>query len=175
MCIASTSIQTPANLLAGIWRQLDQRKDEFHSEVQVLYDRRGRNSTKPTIDEVVSILLQEVWRYSAVYILIDALDECADDGLSRDAFIAQLQGILAAQAPDSTRIQILVTSRSPDNVFSGAVKMQIQAAEEDVKSFVSQRVVQGISRSRSISEDVRKDEKLKNWIIRTIVEKADKM
>lgn len=168
-------LQTPANLLASIWRQLYQSKDESCPEVQFLYDRRGRNGTKPTTEETVSVLRQEVWRHSVVYIFIDALGECADDGLSRETFIAQVREILAAQAPDRTRIHILVTSRSPDNMFSGVVKMQIQAAEEDVKSFVSQRFIQGISRSGSISEDSRKDEKLKNWIMTTIVEKADTM
>lgn len=168
-------LQTPANLLASIWRQLDQGKDESHPEVKAVYDRRGRLGTKPTIDEVVSVLRREIRRHSVVYILIDALDECADDGLSRDTFVTKLQEILAAQAPDSTRIQLLVTSRSPDNMFSSGAKMQIQAAEEDVESFISQRIVQGISRSRSISKIIRKDEKLKKWIISTVVVKADRM
>lgn len=110
-----------------------------------------------------------------MYILIDAFDECADDGLSRKALVTKLQEMLAAKKLNSTRIQLLVTSRSPENMFSSGATMQIQAAGEDVMSFISQRFIEGISRSRSISENVRKDEKLRKWIINTLVQKADKM
>lgn len=110
-----------------------------------------------------------------MYILIDAFDEYADDGLSRETLVTKLQEMLAAKTPNSTRIQLLVTSRSPENMFSSGNTMQIQAAEEDVMSFVSQRFNDGISRSRLISENVRKNEELKEWIIKTVVEKADKM
>lgn len=169
------ALQTPTNLLASIWRQLDQWKDESHPDVQDVYNRRGRFGTKPTLDEVVSILRQEILRHSLVYILIDAFDEYADDGLSRETLVTKLQEMLAAKRPNSTRIQLLVTSRSPENMFSSGNTMQIQAAEEDVMSFVSQRFDDGISRSRLISENVRKNEELKEWIIKTVVEKADKM
>ena len=168
-------LQTPANLLASIWRQLDRGKDESHLDVQALYKQRGRHGMKPTIDELVSVLRQEIRMYSVVYILIDALDECADDGLSRDTLVTKLQDILSVQEPDSTSIHLLVTSRSPNNMFSSGTRMQIQAAEEDVESFISQRIVQGISKSRSILENIRKNEKLKKWIISTVAEKADRM
>lgn len=143
--------------------------------MQAVYNRRGQFGTKPTIGEVVSVLRLEIWRHFVVYILIDALDECADDGWSRDTLITKLQELLAAEAPNSTRIQFLVTSRSPDNLFSTGAKVQIQAADEDVEVFMSQRFVQGISRSGIISENVRNDEDLKKRIISTVVEKADKM
>lgn len=120
------------------------------------------------------MLRLEIWRHSVVYILIDALDECADD-LSRDTLVTTLQEILAVKAPNGTRIQLLVTSRSPDSMFPSATKMQIQAAGIDIKSFVSQRLIQGTPRSGSISEEVRKNEKLRKWIIETVVEKADRM
>ena len=129
-----------------------------------MYNRRSRFGTKPTIEEVVSVLRLEIWRHSVVYILIDALDECADDGLSRDILITKLQELLAVKAPNSTRIQLLVTSRSPNSLFSIGAKVQIQAADGDVEAFVSQCIVQGISKSRLISE-----------IINTVVKKADKM
>ena len=113
--------------------------------------------------------------YSIVYILINALDECADDGLSRNTLVTKLQDILSVQEPDSTSIHLLVTSRSPNNMFSSETRMQIQAAEEDVESFISQRIVQDISKSRSISENIRRNERLKRWIISTVAEKADRM
>ena len=169
------ALQTPTNLLASIWRQLDQWKDESHPDVQDVYNRRARFGTKPTLDELVLILRQEIWRHSVVYILIDAFDECVDDGLSREILVTKLQEMLAAKRPNSTRIQLLVTSRSPENMFSSGSTMQIQAAEEDVVSFVSQRFHEGISRSRSISGNVRKNKALREWIIQTVVEKADKM
>ena len=168
-------IQTSTNLLASIWRQLVMRRDECHPEVQDMYNRRGRFGTKPSFDGVVSILHQEIWRHSVVFILIDAIDKCADDGMTRDALVAGLEGLLAAKGSESTRIQLLVTSRSPDNIFSSGAKMQIPAAEEDLNMFISSRLSQGISRSRSISENVRKDDKMRKWIIARIIERADKM
>jgi len=51
--------------------------------------------------------------------------------------------------------------------------MQVEAAKKDIRRFVSLRFINGISRSRMISSDIRKNEKLKKTIIDTISERAD--
>jgi len=113
-------VQNPRNLLASLWRQLYDTDTSLPDDVQELYKRRIKSNTEATLDEVVAMLKTQIWRHSVVHLLIDALDECPEDGKVRMTVIQRLQGILAATKPDTVKVRLLVTSRSDASPFEGS-------------------------------------------------------
>jgi hypothetical protein len=66
--------QTPAKLLAGLWRQLVLRRD-LGSLAKKLYYQHHEKGTTPSVNEVFNVLGAAIGDYSKVYIIVDAIDE----------------------------------------------------------------------------------------------------
>lgn len=140
-----------------------------------MYAKHTRYRTIPTIDEITSIVQAEIRRHSAVFLVVDALDECPEDGRIRATLTAKLQNILTAAASTATEIRILVTSRFANNVFINANVTEIRATDNDVERLVRQSIEDGLSDDEVISRSIRQNEALKDAIVATVSEKADKM
>ena len=144
-------------------------------EAKALYAKHTRYRTKPTIEEMVSIVEAEVRRHSAVFLVVDALDECPEDGRVRATFVERLQYILTATTSTDTKVRLLVTSRLAKNIFPDANETEIRATDPDVKRLICQRIKDGLSDDDEISQSIRQNEALKNALVRMIVERAGKM
>ena len=168
-------LQTPANLLAGLWRELSQSRDSLTEEAKALYAKYARYRTSPSLEEVVLILQSEIRRYSAVFLVVDALDECPEDRRIRATFVSKLQYILTQTPFTETEVRILVTSRLTNSSFLKANEIEIRATDSDIERLVCQRIEDGISDYDDISKSVRENMALKDGIVTTIVERAGKM
>ncbi len=144
-------------------------------EAKALYAKHTLYRTKPTIDEIISIVQTEIRRHATVFIVVDALDECPEDDRVRATFIAKLRHLLIPTTSSESNVRILVTSRLANNVFSNATEIEIRATDDDLKHFVCRRIEDGLSYDNDISESLRRNQSLKDDLVAMIVEKADKM
>lgn len=158
-------IQSPVNLIASLWAQLVQNSGSLSSEVKDLYQTYIRQRSPPTLSDVSKILQHEIGRYSKIFVVVDALDECPES--NRSALLKELRAL-------QPTINLLVTSRFLDSIandFEGATPLEISASAEDVQAYAIRR----ISREQRLSRLVGKDADLGKAIVETVVGNSKKM
>ncbi|OBT89127.1 hypothetical protein VE02_01999 [Pseudogymnoascus sp. 03VT05] len=69
-------IQTLANLIGSLVQQLVQCYGAIPDEIRVLYTQYNSRNIRPSEDELSRALLSIISKFSHVYIVVDALDEC---------------------------------------------------------------------------------------------------
>lgn len=136
-------------------------------DVKSLYNQHSRERTRPSLPEYIRLLQAHIQRFSRVFIVVDALDECSEDNGVRDLFLAQLRYLLP-------NIRLLVTSRditSLGHAFEDATRLEIRANEDDMRTYLQVRIEeQALLRSH-----IKDDPSLKDTIINTIINKANGM
>ena len=159
--------QTAISLVASLLQQLVQKSSTVSEEIVSLYDYHIRNETRPALSELSKLLQLEVRRFSKVFILIDALDECPQSNGVRMSFLKEIQKL----APS---IHLLVTSRHSSVIereFEKAGHLEIRASDEDVRRYLECR----IKMEHQLIRLVKTHPALQGNIISTIVEKAKGM
>ena len=137
--------QTTANLVAELLKHLVHQQSHLPQDVCSLYSRYHADNTRPKLEEVSSALHQEVQRYSRVFIVIDALDECPERNNTRWEFLGEV-----LKLPED-RVRLFCTSRhitSIENEFETATRLEIKATDEDVKRYVVGRIDSEVSPRR---------------------------
>lgn len=127
-------------ILATIVRQLFQERTLIPDAVTKLYVRHRDRQTRPSIDELKSLLQILVQLHRQVFILVDALDECSIRGRCRDLFLDEL---FLLQAQTKASVNILATTRFvPDIVdcFSTHPRLEIRAHREDIERYLDTRM-----------------------------------
>ena len=158
--------QSTTNLLAAILKQLVQARSSLMAPVERLYVQHVDQGTRPAIDEILAALKYVLAKFTTVHVVIDALDECRDSDGTRGLFLAKLQDLQA-----KTDLRIMVTSRFiPDiiNEFKTALRLKVQADDEDVKRFVAGQVHQ-------LPKCIRRDAILQKMVQDKIVEAVSGM
>lgn len=159
-------VQTPANLIAGIWMQLVIEKAVINDKVKKLYRKHVDKDTRPSLREVSEVLKMEIDKYKKVYVIIDALDECTDD-FSRETLVENIRGL-------QLNVNLMVTSRFLDSIertFKEASILEISADPTDIRTYVEGR----ISRGGQLSRHVKADAMLAEDIEKSIAESAQGM
>ena len=82
--------QTLANLIATLLRQLLQEMPDIPDAFQSLYQQYVHKNTRPSVQELRTLLHSVTENYSKVFIVIDALDECTNVDGTRDSFLSEL-------------------------------------------------------------------------------------
>ncbi|OBT97547.1 hypothetical protein VE01_04507 [Pseudogymnoascus verrucosus] len=119
-------IQTLSNLMGSLVQQLVQCYGAIPDEVRVLYTQYNARNIRPSEDELSRALLSLISKFSHVYIVVDALDEC--NPKTRGKFIEKLQ-----QLP--TNLRLLCSSRHLGDIqeaFADASHLEIRASDADV-------------------------------------------
>jgi hypothetical protein len=127
---------TVVNLLASLCAQLASQHEEVSPELYDLYDTRIRVRERPTQIDVERLLDIESRRFSNVYIFVDALDECADDGGTRTTFMKAIHDLPAA-------VRVMITCRPhllKHDLDSENAVIEIRARNEDVRRYLEQRI-----------------------------------
>ena len=104
------------------------------AELDALYDKHVDKKSKPDLDEMTAILRSEAARFSKVFIVVDAFDECINSHDSQDILVGSLRNLSS-----STNSSLLVTSRflpGVTYVFRDCCNLEIRAEVEDVKTYV---------------------------------------
>ncbi|KAF7360542.1 hypothetical protein MVEN_00785300 [Mycena venus] len=140
-----SDVQSPSNLLAGIWRQLVFRKS-ISPTMRQLYETHREQRTRPRLEETCSVLCSTVSKLSRVFIVVDALDEYPER--QRDTLLH----CLSALGPT---VSVMLTSRPHINVEGIIPKnlgiLEIRANEDDMRRYIDAQ----ISKSTRLSKHIR--------------------
>jgi hypothetical protein len=156
-------VQTPAKLLAGLWRQLVLGRDIGSAES--LYQRHHEKRTTPSLDEVFNVLQAVLGQYSKVYVILDAIDEYPE---------AQRQILLQYLMAMGSTVNLILTSRPhirPDGSLPNLEALEICASEDDIRRYVEGQ----IQKSSWLSKHVQSRADLGEEILATITRTVDGM
>jgi hypothetical protein len=159
--------QTPVNLIASLWMQLVEDHGSLSADVKGLYGKYVERGTRPPLSEVSRVLQSEITKYSKVFVVLDALDECSESDGTRQLFLTEIRKLMP-------NISLLVTSRHIANIeleFQKAACLEISANDEDVRSYLKSR----IEGQPQLARHIEKDTTLQDAILHTIVKKANGM
>ncbi|KAJ6563634.1 hypothetical protein DFH09DRAFT_1364040 [Mycena vulgaris] len=158
-----TEMQSPSNLLAGLWRQLIVEKP-ISSAVARLYSKHRERRTRPSLEEIHAILGSAVSQYSNAFIIIDALDEYPE---------RQRGILLRCLSSLGSTVNLMLTSRpniNPNHVLN-LQTLEIRAAEDDIRLYVDSQILGSFRLSRHIQNRP----SLREDIETTIVRRSDGM
>lgn len=129
-------------LFANLLKQLGQRMPSLPKYVRDLYNRHTENRTRPSLYEITKCLESVIKRFSRVFIIVDALDECATDNHCRSKFMAELSKLPSYEA------NVFATSRFVPEItdkFDKSTWLKIRAADGDVYAYVAAQIAQSKS------------------------------
>ncbi|KAI9843643.1 MAG: hypothetical protein M1837_006225 [Sclerophora amabilis] len=150
--------QTPINLLASLVRQLIPEGDAALGDLKSMYQSHTFKETRPTLDEVSKLLLSAMASYSQVFIVVDALDECADGNGMRNSILAKLRSLQA-----SNDINLMATSRFIPHImeaFENDPQLEIRASEADVRRYLDGqmfRLARCVIKNAALQEDIKEE------------------
>jgi len=159
--------QTSDNLIASLLQQLVRSEPTIPDNIASLYYDQTKKQRRPTLSEWSKLLQSEVHRFSKVFIIIDALDECTESSGSRASFLTEIRKLQPS-------IHLLVTSRhilTVEHEFKEAAYLEIRASDEDVRRYVKDRIEQ----DRRLQTNISADPSLRETVIDSIVKKANGM
>jgi hypothetical protein len=162
--------QTPAALLGSIWRQLFDTEQNIPQEVSDLYRKCTEEGATPTAQQISDLLIPLLGTRK-IFIIVDALDECAEEP-GREHRSLFLQHLLNSQI--SHDVNLLFTSRPNDEMCAAIVpshSIPIEAYESDITLYVKGR----LREERRLMRNVQKDPSLESDVISTIVRKSKDM
>ncbi|KAJ7156377.1 ankyrin repeat-containing domain protein [Mycena filopes] len=158
-----TKVQTPANLLASIWRQLVIGGRDI-SAVRTLYGKHLEKKTRPSLAEIENTVHNEIGM-SKVYIVVDAVDEYPEE-------LRQI--LLPALAAMGPTCNLMMTSRphiTSSSAFQNIKFLEIHADMDDIQAYVNME----INKSPHLSKFVQKQPTLMGEIHARISGKVDGM
>ncbi|KAF4438156.1 ankyrin repeat protein [Fusarium austroafricanum] len=148
--------QTADDLLAGLLKQLSQESPSLPYSIKALYDQHKSKRTRPSFDEISRTLHSVVAKYSRVFFIIDALDECQTSNDCRKSFLTEIFKIQAKSGAN-----IFAASRSiPEitEIFEGSIVQEIRASEDDVRRYLNShmsRLPSFVSRNERLQEEIK--------------------
>ena len=160
--------------MRSLLHQLAVQADTVSAELLSLYKKHTSASppTEPSVEECITSLKQEAKRFSTIFVVVDALDECRDDDGNADQYDTRSILMQALSSLDES-VHILITSRNvplEEIQLSSSLsfkRMKIVAVDQDVGEYVQVRIARD-KRLRALTRDAT----LKTEIVTTIVKKA---
>lgn len=126
--------QNPTNLLKSILLQLVSRKRVIMEELTEAYKKHAKEGTAPSLLECCRLLHAAVGSFSKTYLVIDALDGCAE--ATRETLFGQLRKM-------KPQISILNTSRYTFSDYydsRSALRLEIEADILDIRQYLEERI-----------------------------------
>ncbi|KAI1737229.1 hypothetical protein F4680DRAFT_224002 [Xylaria scruposa] len=163
--------QRPANLMRSLLRQLIQLHDEMSESSEDLYKSYNDGHSYPETHQILELLQSEIKRFSRVYIIIDALDECHEDESGvKDKLLRPLRSC----------VNLMVTTRTIryqelNNEQAETREHEIKRNGRDVDAYVKARVDRGISVFDKFNKMIRDDPELSGRLCNSLVRAADGM
>lgn len=161
--------QSATNLVGSLLQQVVRKKSVISDGIMTMYQQHLDQRTRPSLSDLSSALRRESKDFTHVFILVDALDECAEANGVRGSLLEELRGQLV-----EPNTRLMITSRfitgleyDPNKV----IFLEIRASDDDVKEYLHCR----ISKERRLARHVERDEDFHDAIIKTIVNNAEGM
>src|SRR5208282_5596439 len=135
-----SQMQNATSIGTNLLKQLLSRSDSIPSELESLH----REQKSVDLSIIMRFLKSAAERYSSIYAVFDALDECEDD---HRAEVLELFSKL-----QDSGYRLLVSTRShlsPENTFKDTCTLTIEADQNDLKSYIKSR----LSKEPNIKKD----------------------
>lgn len=129
------------------------------------YKKHAKKGTVPSLPECCHLLQAAIACFSKIYLVIDALDECAER--TRDILFAELRKM-------RPYISILITSRhsfSDHYDSESALRLEIEANVLDIRNYLEARLLE----SRRLQAHIKENRNLHEIIMSGIIDKAKGM
>ena len=140
--------QMVATLIASLLKQIVQGRGAITDHVQSFYERHQRRETRPTLSQLIGVLISEIQTYSKVFIVVDALDECREDDATRAMLLEALRSLPG-------QVNLLVTSRDLPSIardFEGTKRLYIRAKDDDIRAYIEGRIAFGPRRLKVLQK-----------------------
>jgi hypothetical protein len=148
--------QNVDDLLANILKQLAQSQASLPRGVEDLYDHHKAKRTRPSLDEILTVLHSVMAIYSRTFIVVDAIDECKVASGCRSRFLSEIFSFQEKYA-----VNLFVTSRFIPEItekFSASTQLEIRAHTEDVQNYLDSRILQsGLHLLNAYREDIKNE------------------
>lgn len=150
--------QSAQALLAAALKQLISSRPDLctpETTINNIYETYQTRGIRPSLDDTIEAMQSVCAGFQRVYIVVDALDECADNDGMRNTLVRSLRCI-----QEGGNTQILCTSRptpSIERLFRDDPVLRIRAQKEDVMRFVvgqTSRFADCIVRDEGLTKDV---------------------
>lgn len=139
--------QKPVNMLRSILAQLCFQQDDIPDRIKTLYETHDRGLHEPNTSNLRSALLDLANNSGAIYIILDALDECSQKEILREIILDFYQ---------RENISLFVTSRKENAVES--VMMDMESTKVSAESWVIDADIKLYIKRR-----LKNDSKLSRW------------
>ena len=136
-----------------------------YQNVKTFYKNHQNCGTRPALQQFLEELQSAAGRFSKVFVVVDALDECSDS--TRAELCTSLRSLAGI-------VNLLVTSRDLASIaqdFHGTKRLDIRASDHDVRKYIEGR----IPFSPFLKIHVDKDATLQDDIVKAITENVDGM
>jgi ankyrin repeat domain-containing protein 50 len=159
--------QTTENLMSSLLVQLVQRHPVVSDEVINSFRFHRARVTRPSTGEYVRLLQLEIRRFTSVYFVIDALDECPTQDRRREKLVSELQRLQPG-------VRLLLTSRPLHDIramMPWAPNLEIRANSEDVVLYLEDQ----IQHEARLQRHIKDEPSLHSHIIAAIVQSVEGM
>ena len=165
------------NLVASLWEQLIVNRENhltLSGTIKSLHEKHCNRRSRPSLEEVLALLRTEIAGYRKVYIVVDALDECLDDGA----------GLLEGLATLKLGVRLMFTSRPHvrlDPYLHNIQRSTITAQHVDLDKYLVSRVSRiGLvahdrAKAPRLWDAIRKDKQFSAKIVDRIISRAKGM
>jgi hypothetical protein len=160
-CNQTAADQTAVNLIASLLQQLAQSEAKVSDGINALYEEHKRKRTRPSLADFTLLLQNEVQRFSRVFIVIDALDECMD-GNTRDSLLS----VITKLRP---YVHLLITARPHIRPAGDASILEIRSNRLDIDMYIHSR----LQEQHRLKRYIAKDPELGNKIIASVAELSE--
>ena len=151
--------QTAVNFMTSVLRQLVSARQTLSNTIKDFY--KTKKDVRPTFKELADSLHTELKNFSGVFVIIDALDEVSENGDIRSMFLTELRLL---------PVRLFVTSRHDPTIektFSAAIRHEIRASEEDVRSYIHGRLLLEPLLKRHVAADPTLEDTMSTKIVKS--------
>jgi len=134
--------QNPELMVSSLISQLSRQSVKFPAVLEATFASYGKGEGPPPLHITLEVLRQIILVFPQTYLVLDALDECAD----RKRLLATLRSIAAWKIET---LHLLVTSRKEKDIvdslerfvdYSAMVCLQSELVDPDIQTYVRQRL-----------------------------------
>ena len=158
--------QSASSLLAALLKQLVQSRPDIAAPVTHMYDHHLKRRSRPSLNDLFGALQSVCSNYAVVYIVVDALDECADGDGGRGRLICKLRELQVR-----TDVRLMFTSRFVPEIMQNVCSiptLEVRASEEDVRRYV-------VGQMPRLPNCIKRDDELKRTVQSKIIEAVNGM
>lgn len=159
------------DLVAGAWRQLALYSTTVSQSVKLTYKTHLDRDTNLSIAEAAHALQSEVERFSRVFIVVDALDECPEEKLTRATLIRTLVKLRPKASLMFTSRPLRTIQNTLQATDPSFLQLEVKATSADIAIYAKSRIVLESRLERQVAQDPALEER----IVETVSLNSQKM